>query len=121
MRHDEKEFFSTGAISYTSSGPQAVNSAGEVDIPLPPVYPSYSYLGIYHTHPFNPGDPTMTEAESHFSPEGIGYATTNAPMYVGVIDTLGDEPASDASGRWYQYNNVTQKETLENSLGAGGC
>lgn len=115
---------SSGAFVYSPPAIETVSSSNTVSIGSPPTYSGYTFEGTYHTHPFNPDAPSMIDSTTgnNFSVDDESYAaSTGAPIYVGVDDTIGDQSASEASGRWYQYNPSTKAQTLEGSLGQGGC
>jgi hypothetical protein len=53
---------SSGAFVYTTPAVDSLSSSGTIAVGNPPAYTGYTFEGTYHTHPFNPEDPTMTDS-----------------------------------------------------------
>jgi len=114
---------STGQFSYTTPIVENLGSGTTINIGSPPSYAGFVFVGTFHTHPFDPSNPTMTDefTNNHLSQSDESYATgSGAPIYVGVEDSTSPDGSASAE-RWYQYSPSTGKETLENFVGSGGC
>lgn len=114
--------------SYAYDSPTTVNLASGHDafIPQPNVFPGWTPVGLYHTHPHQPDVETSqidVETGNHFSQFDIDTANGDGyPIYVGVLDTLQRDSSSESPAvRWYKYDPTTHQETMMNLVGSGGC
>ncbi len=119
--------YTDGSGNYGYDSATYVNLTGtEASIPSANYYPGWSPVGFYHTHPHKSGtDPTQTDINTglHFSPQDTNFAANNPTltMYVAVLDSISTEDAGNPQVRWYSYNASTKTETLQGTVGSGGC
>jgi hypothetical protein len=111
--------FKTDGPFYTT-----LNEDGTTSVPGANSYTGWKAVGMWHTHPWAPTNPTQidTRTGNHFSPsdEGVTNSPAGMEIYVGVLDTTASPLDDNPVVRWYSYTGG-QSDTLMGNVGSGGC